>query len=113
MTILRYALGLTAAVVLGGVAAAQPAQPVDHPDTSMSPPPAASTPDPSMPAPTDTTTTAAPPAAPAATTAGADVAATAGTQVIASAPVPDTPENRAKYGGPMSHAGKHTQAKGN
>lgn len=27
-------------------------------------------------------------------------------------PVPDTAENRAKYGGPMSHAGRHTAAKG-
>ena len=28
-------------------------------------------------------------------------------------PVADTPANRAKYGGPMSHAGKRTLAKGN
>jgi hypothetical protein len=28
-------------------------------------------------------------------------------------PVPDTPENRAKYGQPLSHAGKMTAAKGN
>jgi hypothetical protein len=28
-------------------------------------------------------------------------------------PVADTPENRRKYGGPMSHAGKRTPAKGN
>jgi hypothetical protein len=27
--------------------------------------------------------------------------------------VPDTAENRKKYGGPMSHAGKRTPAKGN
>jgi hypothetical protein len=33
--------------------------------------------------------------------------------LIASAPVPDTLENRAKYGGPMSHAGQHTQPAGN
>jgi hypothetical protein len=32
---------------------------------------------------------------------------------VASAPVPDTPENRAKYGGPMSRAGKRTAPKGN
>ena len=53
------------------------------------------------------------PAAPAATTAGADVSATTGVQLIASPPVPDTPENRAKYGGPMSHAGRHTKPAGN
>ena len=28
-------------------------------------------------------------------------------------PVPDTPENRRKYGGPMSRAGRHTAARGN
>lgn len=34
-------------------------------------------------------------------------------EMVASAPVPDTSENRAKYGGPMSNAGKNTSAKGN
>jgi hypothetical protein len=29
------------------------------------------------------------------------------------APIPDTPANRAKYGGPMSRAGKHTAPRGN
>jgi hypothetical protein len=28
-------------------------------------------------------------------------------------PIPDTMENRQKYGGPDSHAGKRTRAKGN
>jgi len=32
---------------------------------------------------------------------------------VATAPVPDTPENRRRYGGPMSHAGRHTRAAGN
>jgi len=31
-----------------------------------------------------------------------------GPTLIASQPVPDTPENRAKFGQPMSRAGKHT-----
>jgi hypothetical protein len=35
------------------------------------------------------------------------------TSTTTNGPVPDTPENRRKYGGPMSHAGKHTAAKGN
>lgn len=34
-------------------------------------------------------------------------------ELIASAPVPDTPANRAKFGGPMSNAGKRTAARGN
>jgi hypothetical protein len=34
-------------------------------------------------------------------------------QTVASSPVPDTPANRAKYGGPMSHAGKKTAPAGN
>ena len=35
-----------------------------------------------------------------------------GPNVVASPPVPDTPENRARYGGPMSRAGRHTAAIG-
>jgi len=33
--------------------------------------------------------------------------------IIASPPVPDTPENRAKYGQPLSNAGRRTQPAGN
>lgn len=39
--------------------------------------------------------------------------ASAGTDVVSNGPVPDTPENRAKYGQPLSHAGRMTRAKGN
>ena len=34
-------------------------------------------------------------------------------EIVASAPVPDTKENRALYGGPMSNAGTRTKAAGN
>jgi len=34
-------------------------------------------------------------------------------ETVASAPVPDTQANRAKYGGPMSMTGKRTAARGN
>jgi hypothetical protein len=33
--------------------------------------------------------------------------------MVTNGPVPDTPENRAKYGQPMSNAGKKTAARGN
>jgi hypothetical protein len=33
--------------------------------------------------------------------------------IIASRPVPDTPANRARYGGPMSNAGRMTRPAGN
>ncbi len=33
--------------------------------------------------------------------------------VVTNGPVPDTRENRAKYGGPMSNGGRHTAPKGN
>ncbi len=33
--------------------------------------------------------------------------------VVSNGPVADTPENRAKYGAPLSNAGKHTPARGN
>jgi len=54
------------------------------------------------------------------TTAATDVAAPASAQTatvttttVTNGPVADTPENRAKYGQPMSRAGKRTAAKGN
>lgn len=40
-------------------------------------------------------------------------AASAGTDLVSNGPVPDTPENRAKYGRPLSHAGRMTKAAGN
>jgi hypothetical protein len=33
--------------------------------------------------------------------------------MVTNGPVPDTPENRRKYGQPLSHAGKMTAARGN
>lgn len=39
--------------------------------------------------------------------------ASAGTDVVSNGPIPDTPENRSKYGQPMSHAGRMTKARGN
>jgi UrcA family protein len=35
------------------------------------------------------------------------------TETVTNGPVPDTPANRARYGGPMSNAGKRTGARGN
>jgi UrcA family protein len=50
-------------------------------------------------------------AAASADTAGAPASYT--TQTVTNGPVPDTPTNRARFGGPMSNAGKHTAARGN
>lgn len=51
----------------------------------------------------------------AAAATGAAVSASTGgnVQVVSNGPVPDTAENRAKYGGPMSRAGKRTAPAGN
>ena len=38
---------------------------------------------------------------------------TMGANVVTNGPVPDTAENRAKYGKPMSNAGKHSKPAGN
>jgi hypothetical protein len=83
-------------------------------------PPAPQTPAPATPAPaTDPLAPYGPiQAAPAqsATQAGTPVSATTdanGMQIVASAPVPDTPANRAKYGKPMSRAGRLTKPVGN
>ena len=64
---------------------------------------------------TDTSTTASADvttsAAPAATTAARNASFTNTT--VTNGPVPDTKENRAKYGQPLSRAGRMTAARGN
>jgi hypothetical protein len=71
-----------------------PATPPATPQTDLAPPPAAAF-----------------PATQAATPASATTDAS-GAQVVSNGPIPDTPANRAKYGKPMSHAGRHTQPAG-
>jgi UrcA family protein len=53
-----------------------------------------------------------PPEAPAAASY-AQPAATFTTRTITNGPVPDTPENRARFGGPNSHGGRRTTPAGN
>jgi hypothetical protein len=53
----------------------------------------------------------APPAAPAATSYAQGASYTATT--LTNGPIPDTPQNRKKYGQPLSNAGKRTAARGN
>jgi hypothetical protein len=55
------------------------------------------------------------PMAPSAETSATNSNATAPVDnvTVTNGPVPDTPENRAKYGPPMSHAGKHSKPAGN
>ncbi len=66
---------------------------------------------------TTVTTTAPAPTGQATTTSVTASDPATGTTVtssmVSNGPVPDTAENRAKYGGPVSHAGKHTAPKGN
>ena len=109
--------------LLGGAAMAQqPAEPADN-SAAVSPP---------MPMPhaganattstvttetaageTTSTTTASTGVETQTSASGAAPAATMTMTVVASVPVPDTAENRAKYGMPMSNAGKRTPARGN
>jgi hypothetical protein len=49
----------------------------------------------------------------AGTMASATTAGSASTQVVTNGPIPDTEENRAKYGGPQSRAGKMSDPSGN
>lgn len=100
----RLVLGAAAAALLAGAAAAQtPAAMPEHGDHAVN-------------APVSTTTAAS------ATAAGADVSTTTTTDadgstvtvsMVTNGPVPDTAENRAKYGQPLSRAGKMTRAAGN
>lgn len=62
---------------------------------------------------TDTSASVGTTSAPAATSAGVNASMGGNVQVVTNGPVPDTAENRAKYGQPMSRAGKRTEAAGN
>jgi UrcA family protein len=44
---------------------------------------------------------------------GAPASATVTTETVTNGPVPDTPQNRAAYGGPQSHGGRRTAPAGN
>lgn len=55
----------------------------------------------------------APPLEPAPAVSSYAEPATATTRLITNGPVPDTPENRARFGAPMSNAGKRTAPAGN
>jgi len=112
MKLTTLATATAAVALLGGAAYAQ------DPHAAHTPPAAETAPaqDP-MPADASASATVSAQAsadvtAPAATT-GAAANASFTTMVVTNGPVPDTPENRAKYGKPMSNAGKRTAAKGN
>jgi len=91
--------------------AAPAPQAAPMPDTNAAPAPQQAAPMPG----TDTNANM-PTAAPSATQAAMPVSATTdatGSQVVSNGPVPDTRANRAKYGRPMSRAGKMTKPAGN
>lgn len=116
---LRYVFAASAAACLvAGVAAAQPAPDAQSPAPDALPPASQSQTTPA--APTATAASDAASQASAATTepSSANVTVTVDASgvrhiLVSSPPVPDTPDNRARYGGPMSHGGQHTQAAGN
>ncbi len=89
---------VAASALIGGAAFAQ--QPTPSTDT----PPAAT---PAQSAPTGTAS------ATSVTTTDQSSGASVTVTTLTNGPVPDTPANRAKYGQPMSNAGKRTPAKGN
>jgi hypothetical protein len=113
---------VAASALMGGAALAQA---TDQPAAAPSEPATAPAPDPTSPAGSPATSPTPAPAeqaAPAATgsatstsvtTSDASTGATATVTTTTNGPIPDTAENRKKYGGPMSHAGKRTPAKGN
>jgi len=117
MPLVRSALIATAACLIGAAAYAQPSST----DQSAAPPAASS--DMNAPAATPPSSdmngqTGASAQAPAGASVGSATNTSAtvdanGNQVIASAPVPDTPANRAAYGQPLSRAGRRTKPAGN
>lgn len=117
MKLIPLATATAAAALIGGAALAQ-TPPADSPPADR-PPADAVTPtqtSPSQAEPTPADQTAGAPASTDVTapSAGANAQAASFTSMtVTNGPVPDTPENRAKYGQPMSHAGKRTPARGN
>lgn len=109
MKLTHLAAATAAVAFLGGAAYAQqpttPA-PADAPPVEQAAPPADTTLDASEPAPASSDVTAT-----SATTVAGNVSVT--TTTVTNGPVPDTAENRAKYGQPLSRAGKRTAARGN
>jgi hypothetical protein len=133
MKIALFATATAAVALLGGAAYAQDPAP-KAPTPGSAPAPAEATPSETVAAPpvdtgvttstetttTPNTTTSTDATTSTDTTAATDVAAPASAQAasvttmtVTNGPVADTPENRAKYGPPMSRAGKRTAAKGN
>ncbi len=94
------AAGLLAASLAGSVLAQ---------DSSGAMTPSAPSSDASQPAMAPSTT----PMAPSADTSAANSNATVTETTVTNGPVPDTAANRAKYGAPLSHAGKKTKPAGN
>jgi hypothetical protein len=135
MKLSHLTIATAAAALLGGAALAQqpdPAAPATGAvtgDQTGAQPPADTTAPPPVNSTTPPADTAAPPAdtsAPPADTAvtpppsdTATAAASTATNAsftnltVTNGPVPDTAENRKKYGQPLSHAGKRSAAKGN
>jgi hypothetical protein len=119
-TKLMIATAAAAALLAGGAFAQASGSnaPQSAGDTAVNPPVAAApAPAPAPAAGADVTAPA--PDATVAPAAGAPTERTpaasvsGGTEVISNGPVPDTPENRAKYGKPMSNAGRMTKPAGN
>lgn len=101
---ISHLLTATAATAfIGGAAFSQPATP-SAPEPAPAPAPAA--------APSDTAAPTGTAVSTSVTTTDASGASVTST-LTTNGPVPDTKENRAKYGQPMSNAGKRTPAKGN
>jgi hypothetical protein len=85
-------------------------------DTAVNPPAVVPAPAPAagsdVAAPPAIDATVAPAAGPATERTSA-ASVSGGVDVVSNGPVPDTPENRAKYGKPMSNAGRMTKPAGN
>ena len=117
MTIKHLAIAASALTLLAGAAHAQQVNKPMVPDPAPAPTSATnpgSLTDPNV-ATSGAATVTDPAAAPSATSpaTSSDASAVVSTTTVTNGPVADTPENRAKYGQPMSRAGKRTAAKGN
>ena len=99
----QHLLTIAAATALiGGVAVAQQST-----TTTVNPVP------PSAPSSTDPTPAPVGAATSTSVTTTDTTGASMTVSMVTNGPVPDTAANRAKYGQPMSHAGKRTPARGN
>jgi hypothetical protein len=104
---------LKTVLAMAAISMAAPAFAQMAPDTSNAPPPPAAEPQAPSAGAAGVNTSTGPVSADQMPPGQASALAAGDNRLLTNGPVPDTRANRAKFGGPMSNAGRHTKPIGN